>query len=66
MSTPCDLVEINCIDQYCMHRVVRQLGLNMKVPKNVCIVNSDSVVVTFKMEARGFTFIDAHRDAGVP
>ncbi|KAF7087986.1 hypothetical protein CFC21_091143 [Triticum aestivum] len=64
---PCELVGIDCIEQYCPHRVARQLGFDQDVPGDVCRVNSDPVAAwsTYKIEARSFAFIFPNRDAGV-
>ncbi|KAF7005312.1 hypothetical protein CFC21_020438 [Triticum aestivum] len=64
---PCELVGVDCIEQYCPHRVARQLGFDQDVPGDVCRVNSDPVAAwsTYKIEARSFAFIFPNRDAGV-
>uniref|UniRef100_A0ACD5XY85 Uncharacterized protein n=1 Tax=Avena sativa TaxID=4498 RepID=A0ACD5XY85_AVESA len=37
---PCELVGMGCIEQYCPHRVARQLGFDQDVPRTVARANS--------------------------
>jgi hypothetical protein len=64
---PCELVGIDCIQQYCPHRVARQLGFDQDVPGNVPRVNSDpqAAWATYKVEPKSVAFIVPHGDPGV-
>ncbi|CAM0954544.1 unnamed protein product [Alopecurus aequalis] len=56
---PCELVGINCIQQYCPHRVARQLGMDQDVPGNVPRVDSDpeAAWATYEVEPSALAFI---------
>ena len=64
---PCELVGMGCIEQYCPHRVARQLGFDQDVPRTVARAKSSRKTAweTYKMQPENFTFFIPQCDPGV-
>ncbi|KAK1627627.1 hypothetical protein QYE76_001942 [Lolium multiflorum] len=64
---PCELVSMGCIQQYCPHRVARQLGFDQDVPRTVARAKSSrkAAWATYKMQPENITFFIPQCDPGV-
>jgi hypothetical protein len=64
---PCELVGMGCVEQYCPHRVARQLGFDQDVPRTVARVKSSrkAAWATYKMQPENITFFIPQCDPGV-
>ncbi|XP_040246868.1 uncharacterized protein [Aegilops tauschii subsp. strangulata] len=64
---PCELVGMQCFEQYCPHRVARQLGFDQDVPGTVARANSSrkTAWATYKMQPEHVSFFVPQRDPGV-
>ncbi|KAF7067886.1 hypothetical protein CFC21_073714 [Triticum aestivum] len=64
---PCELVGMQCIEQYCPHRVARQLGFDQDVPGTVARANSSrkTAWATYKMQPENVSLFVPQRDPGV-
>ncbi|XP_062186910.1 uncharacterized protein LOC133890527 isoform X2 [Phragmites australis] len=64
---PCELVGMDCIEQYLPHRVARQFGLDQDVPGDVCRANQDWVVAwqTYELEGKNVAFFIPHSEPGI-
>ncbi|KAM3278401.1 hypothetical protein ACQJBY_045956 [Aegilops geniculata] len=64
---PCELVGMQCIEQYCPHRVARQLGFDQDVPGTVARANSSrkTAWATYKMQLENVLLFVPQRDPGM-
>ncbi|XP_037436319.1 uncharacterized protein LOC119303304 [Triticum dicoccoides] len=64
---PCELVGMQCIEQYCPHRVARQLGFDQDVPGTVARANSSQKTAwaTYKMQPENVSLFVPQRDPGM-
>ncbi|VAI37209.1 unnamed protein product [Triticum turgidum subsp. durum] len=64
---PCELVGMQCVEQYCPHRVARQLGFDQDVPGTVAHANSSRKMAwaTYKMQPENMSFFAPQHDPGM-
>lgn len=64
---PCELVGMNCIEQYNPHRVARQLGFDQDIPGTVPRASSgwEKAWETYNIEAKSSAFIFPNHKPGV-
>ncbi|CAL4908540.1 unnamed protein product [Urochloa decumbens] len=64
---PCELVGMDCIEQYLPHRVARQFGLDQDVPMDVRRANQDWVVAwqTYELEGKNVSLFIPHSEPGI-
>ncbi|XP_039800714.1 uncharacterized protein LOC120665261 isoform X9 [Panicum virgatum] len=64
---PCELVGMDCIEQYLPHRVARQFGLDQDVPMDVRRANQDWVVAwqTYELEGKNVSLFMPQSEPGV-
>ncbi|KAE8771788.1 hypothetical protein D1007_56293 [Hordeum vulgare] len=64
---PCELVGMQCFEQYCPHRVARQRGFDQDVPGTVARANSSRKMgwATYKMRPENASFSVPQRDPGM-
>ncbi|RLN00989.1 uncharacterized protein C2845_PM06G19640 [Panicum miliaceum] len=64
---PCELVGMDCIEQYLPHRVARQFGLDQDVPMDVRRANQDWVVAwkTYELEGKNVSLFIPQSEPGV-
>ncbi|CAN6337399.1 unnamed protein product [Urochloa humidicola] len=64
---PCELVGMDCIEQYLPHRVARQFGLDQDVPMDVRRANQDWVVAwqTYELEGKNVSLFIPQSEPGI-
>jgi hypothetical protein len=64
---PCELVGMDCIEQYLPHRIARQFGLDQDVPMDVRRANQDWVVAwqTYELEGKNVSLFIPQSEPGV-
>ncbi|ONM42183.1 Plant mobile domain protein family [Zea mays] len=64
---PCELVGMDCIEQYLPHRVARQFGLDQDVPADVHRANQDWAIAwqTYQLEGKNVAFFIPHSEPGI-
>ncbi|XP_066355084.1 uncharacterized protein [Miscanthus floridulus] len=64
---PCELVGMDCIEQYLPHRVARQFGLDQDVPGDVHRANQDWAIAwqTYQLEGKNVAFFIPHSEPGI-
>jgi hypothetical protein len=64
---PCELVGMDCIEQYLPHRVARQFGLDQDVPMDVRRANQDWVVSwqTYELEGKNVSLFIPQSEPGI-
>ncbi|WVZ61448.1 hypothetical protein U9M48_011317 [Paspalum notatum var. saurae] len=64
---PCELVGLDCIEQYLPHRVTRQFGLDQDVPGDVPRANETWAVAwqTYELEGKNATFFIPQSQPGI-
>ncbi|KAL6880352.1 hypothetical protein ACP4OV_011917 [Aristida adscensionis] len=64
---PCELVGMDCIEQYLPHRVAMQFGLDQDVPGDVHRANQDWVTAwqTYELEGKNVAFFIPQSEPGV-
>ncbi|XP_066357765.1 uncharacterized protein [Miscanthus floridulus] len=64
---PCELVGMDCIEQYLPHRVARQFGLDQDVPGDVHRANQDWAIAwqTYQLEGKNVAFFIPQSEPGI-
>ncbi|CAN6341778.1 unnamed protein product [Urochloa humidicola] len=64
---PCELVGMDCIEQYLPHRVARQFGLDQDVPMDVRRANQNWVVAwqTYELEGKNVSLFIPQSEPGI-
>uniref|UniRef100_K3Z390 Aminotransferase-like plant mobile domain-containing protein n=1 Tax=Setaria italica TaxID=4555 RepID=K3Z390_SETIT len=64
---PCELVGMDCIEQYLPHRVARQFGLDQDVPMDVRRANQDWAVAwqTYELEGKNVSLFIPQSEPGI-